>query len=206
MNSLNQYFANESAKQELRKITQLYANSRDSATRHKCFISYHGADAQEVLSFVTKYESVLIPRVIGITEEDPAISSDDTEYIMDTIRDKYLADSTVTIVMVGACTWSRKFIDWEIYSSLRRDRVNRLNGLMGIQLPSAAVSNAQVPSRLGENLKKAGDSDAYARYWSYPTSESSLRDLIEDAFVARKKRDSLIRIGGPRKLRNSSCP
>ncbi|MEV8546275.1 TIR domain-containing protein [Streptomyces sp. NPDC051572] len=206
MNSLNQYFANDIAKRELRYISESYANSKDSATRHKCFISYHGADAQEVLAFVKRFEGAFIPRIIGVTEEDPAVNSDDTDYVMDAIRDKYLADSTVTIVMSGACTWSRKFIDWEIYSSLRRDKVNRLNGLMGIQLPSVAASGAQVPIRLSDNLKNGDVLDAYARYWAYPTSERSLRDQIEDAFGARNRRDSLIQNGRVRKMRNSSCP
>ena len=52
---------------------------------------------------------------------------------MDRIRDYYLTDSSVTIVLVGACTWARKYIDWEVYSTLRRDKNNRLSGLMAIE-------------------------------------------------------------------------
>ncbi|WP_420076386.1 TIR domain-containing protein [Streptomyces sp. JL3001] len=206
MTSLDRFYANEAAKKELRRISARYAASSDSPTRHKCFVSYHGADAQEVLAFVQRYENVFIPRVIGITEDDPAINSDDADYIMDTIREKYLSDSTVTILMVGRCTWSRKFIDWEIFSSLRRGRVNRLNGLMGIQLPSATNPNAQVPARLSDNLRKGDGGDAYARYWKYPTSDQFLRECIEDAFEARQKRQHLIQKAGPRKQKNSPCP
>ncbi|WP_372493341.1 TIR domain-containing protein [Janibacter melonis] len=39
---------------------------------------------------------------------------------MDRIRTKYLGDSSVTIVLVGSCTWARRYVDWEVYSSLRR--------------------------------------------------------------------------------------
>ncbi|MFJ4328202.1 TIR domain-containing protein [Streptomyces tricolor] len=206
MNALTNYFANEQAKQELRQISARYASSSDTAVRHKCFISYHGANATEVLSFVKRYEHIFIPRVIGVTEDDPRINSDNIDYVMDTIREKYLSDSTVTILMVGNCTWSRKFIDWEIYSSLRRDRVNRLNGLMGIELPSAVQVSATLPSRFNDNLPKNSGEDGYARYWKYPRTDQALRDCIQDAFDARQKRDHLIRNTRQRRQRDSSCP
>ena len=43
----------------------------------------------------------------------------DTERVMQRIRDEYLKDSTVTVVLIGQHTWQRKYVDWEIYSSLR---------------------------------------------------------------------------------------
>lgn len=197
------YFANELAKQQLIQISQRYADVKDSATRHKCFISYHGADAQEVLEFVEKFEGAFIPRVIGITDSDPAIDSNNSDYIMDRIREKYLRDSTVTIVMTGACTWSRRFIDWEIYSSLRRGSVNRINGLMAIQLPSTNGSGAKLPPRLADNVN---GEDGYARYWKYPSTVNSLRSLIETAFQARQSKSHLIDNSRVRKERSSSCP
>ncbi|WP_237304977.1 TIR domain-containing protein [Streptomyces qaidamensis] len=206
MNSPANRYANEQAKQELRRISARYAGSRDTAVRHKCFISYHGANATEVLSFVKRYEHVLIPRVIGVTDDDPRIASDDIDYVMDTIREKYLSDSTVTILMVGNCTWARKFIDWEIYSSLRRDKVNRLNGLMGIELPSAAQAGITLQSRFSDNLPKKSGEDGYARYWKYPRTDQALRDCIHDAFEARRKRDHLIRNTRQRRQRDSPCP
>jgi hypothetical protein len=206
VNSAANYYANEQAKQELRQISARYAGSSETATRHKCFISYHGANATEVLSFVKRFEHIFIPRVIGVTDDDPRINSDDVDYVMDTIRDKYLSDSTITILMVGNCTWSRKFIDWEIYSSLRRDKVNRLNGLMGIELPSVAESGATLQSRFSENLPKEEGEDGYARYWSYPRTDQALRDCIQDAFNARRKRDHLIQKARQRRQRDSACP
>ncbi|MBN1655077.1 MAG: TIR domain-containing protein [Deltaproteobacteria bacterium] len=41
------------------------------------------------------------------------------DYVMRRIRDEHLRDSTVTIVMIGNCTWSRKYVDWELQASLR---------------------------------------------------------------------------------------
>src|SRR4051812_6301846 len=100
------------------------------AVRRKCFISFHAGDADEVTAFVERFEEVIIPKVLGVTDDDPWVNSINTDYIMDKVREKYLTDSTVTIVMVGRCTWARKYVDWEIYSSLRNDKNNRRNGLL----------------------------------------------------------------------------
>lgn len=202
----NRYWANQRAQQELVRISQSFANVQESATRHKCFISYHGADAEEVLAFVENYDDVFIPRVIGITSDDPAIESSDSDYIMDRIREKYLQDSTVTIVMIGSCTWSRKFIDWEIYSSLRRGKINRLNGVMALQLPSVAGSGGKLPARLSDNILGVKGEDGYARYWTYPSSKQGLRSCIDEAFAARSTRSHLINNSRARKINNSPCP
>lgn len=186
------------AKSRLRQLSESHRYSQDSPTRHKCFISYHSDDAVEVLKFVENFESVFIPKVIGISDEDPAVDSNNTDYIMDRIRDKYLADSTVTIVMVGECTWARKFIDWEVYSSLRRDRRNRLNGLMAIQLPGAG----RLPDRVDDNVGE----EFYGRYYKYPRSNESLRSMIDDAYNARQTRAHLIDNSRARRVRNSPCP
>ena len=54
---------------------------------------------------------------------------------MNQIREKCLLDSTVTIVLLGKCTHSRRHVDWEIKSSLRQG-ASAPNGLIGIVLPS----------------------------------------------------------------------
>lgn len=55
---------------------------------------------------------------------------------MQQIRDNYLRDSSVTIVLVGKDTWKRKFIDWEISASIRNTQNNPRSGLFGIILPT----------------------------------------------------------------------
>lgn len=200
------------AQARLRDITRAYASTPETKTasgaiRHKCFISYHSADAVEVLDFVEKFESVFIPRAVGVSEESPWIDSVNDEYIFDTIRDDYLADSTVTIALIGRCSKARKFIDWEIYSSLRQDRVNRLNGLMAIQLPSVSGQSVSLPARISDNvIRDANNADmGYARYWKYPTAEWDLRSFIQDAFDARTNRRHLIKNSRERKRYDDIC-
>jgi hypothetical protein len=181
------------------------AKSNDP-TRHKCFISYHADDADEVAAFVEAFGAAFIPRVIGVSDADDFIDSDDTDYVMDQIREKHLTDSTVTIVAVGACTWARRYIDWEISSTLRDDSKNRRSGLMGVTLPSVAAVPRRTPPRLADNLKGANNSEGYARWWKYPTSESQLRGYIDDAYLARTSRSELIDNSRARKINNSTCP
>lgn len=204
---MNLGYQNRTAQARLVEISQRAEFRADSPVRHKCFLSYHAVDAQEVLAFVESFGDYFIPRAIGISEDDPVIQSEDNDYIMDRIRSKYLSNSTVTIVMVGECTWARKFVDWEVYSSLRKDKVNRLNGLMAIQLPSGKRAGARLPMRVSANVIREGGKDVgYARYYEYPTSGTTLKAWIQDAFDARRTRDGLIQNGLDRKKNNSSCP
>ncbi|MFE1798194.1 TIR domain-containing protein [Streptomyces sp. NPDC059517] len=194
------------AQERLTAISRQLEYKADSTTRHKCFLSYHAVDAPEVLSFVNTYGEFFIPRAIGVSEDDPVIQSDNNDYIMDRIREKYLADTTVTIVMVGKCTWARKFVDWEVYSTLRKDKVNRLSGLLALQLPSGRTSNAPLPGRVDDNVVRYSGEDAgYARYYTYPTTGSTLQNWIHDAYTARRDRSHLISNGRARKINNSSC-
>ena len=51
------------------------------------------------------------------------------------IRDRFIADATVTMVLVGRCTWQSKHVEWEIGSSLRHTSNNPTCGLLGTLLP-----------------------------------------------------------------------
>lgn len=192
---------------QLERLTKAFENtpegSRTAASapvRHKVFLSYHAVDAQEVLNFVENNTDVFIPRAIGMEEDgSDIINSTDVAYIRQTIKRKYLRDSTVTLVAVGSCTWARKFVDWEIYSSLRSDP--KASGLLAVQLPSISDSKPQLPARLSKNV-----SSGYASYYVPPSSKSSLRDWIQKAFDRRSSHANKIEVGGSLRERNSSCP
>ena len=91
---------------------------------HKIFISYHHGDTpyEGDKDYREKLEKILATSGIAINHSVPyeAISSDlMTETVRQKIRDEYLRDATVTVVLVGKDTWRRKHVDWEIGSSLR---------------------------------------------------------------------------------------
>lgn len=199
------------AQQRLRQLSRQFEDTReykgqDGRVRHKCFLSYHVEDAEAVEAFVQAYDSVFIPKVIGISDDSPFINSVNVDYIMDCVREQYLTDSTVTIVFVGQCTWARKFVDWEVYSSLRAGKNNQRNGLMAIELPGSAT-NRRLPARLSDNvLRDSKDNNiGYARYWAYPSYPATLQNWIEDAFDARSSRANLINNSRTRATANQAC-
>ena len=188
---------------EVQRIAEQASLRKSDSSRHKCFISYHVADMGEVERFVADYGSEFLPRSVGVTEDDDFVASTDTEYIKRRIREKYLADSTVTIVLLGAGTWGRKFVDWEISSSLLNDSVNRRSGLLVIPLPSMRNS-AHLPDRVSDNWVKGDQAASYSAYRGYPTGLSSFRADIEAAFVARGSKGSLVNNSRALRQRNAA--
>jgi MTH538 TIR-like domain (DUF1863) len=181
------------------------ARQAPPVVRHKVFVSYHGADIDAVTTFVETFGDVFIPRVIGASDSDDfkdPVDSKDEDYIKRAIRERYLTDSTVTLVYVGSCTRSRKYVDWEISSTLRNDSNNKRSGLLGIAPPGVSVVNP--PDRLEDNTPK-GDKDGYARLWRYPSSAEILRQRIDDAFHARDLRSSLVKNSRELRKRNGTC-
>jgi len=165
--------------------------------RRKCFVSYHHEDLGAVDAFIARFgPQNFIKR--GVTLPDEVIDSTNTDYVMRRVRELYVRDSTVTIVLIGPCTWSRRFVDWEIQASLRQPASGFPNGLIGILLDRAA--RPALPPRFRLNRDSG-----YARYHYYPSSASSLEEWIEDAYLARQSRTQLIRNPRERFLRNRAC-
>ena len=175
-------------------------------TRHKCFISYHHDDEQEVKEFIDTFDhsrDIFISRGIGAGMDGDIIQSIDDDYIKQRIRSKYLRDSTVTIVLIGHCTWSRRFVDWEIAASLRNTATSKRNGLLAISLPSVADTYVNLPERLMDNLPQSSG-QSYAQWWKYPSSANDLAGYIEQAYSARMSLDHLV--DNSRQLsRNNKC-
>ncbi|WP_434509812.1 TIR domain-containing protein [Desulfitobacterium sp. AusDCA] len=173
--------------------------------KRRVFISHYKGDRTEVDDFVQKFaieEKVFTPYVLGANDNDEFINSANPEYVMTQIRKKYLLDTTVTIVLIGSCTHSRRYIDWELKSSLKQGEYTP-NGVMGIILPSKGNS-AYLPPRLEDNWSK-GHENCYARYWVYPKTAEQLGAWIEDAFNARTSRAHLIKNSQDMMKYNAKC-
>ncbi len=106
---------------------------------HKVFISYHHSNDQPFKDALVAFggrHSVFLDRSVD-TGDIPDIWTD--ERIRRRIRDRFLMDSTVTVVLVGNETRRRKHVDWEIYSSMYDGQVNKRSGIVVINLPG--ISN-----------------------------------------------------------------
>lgn len=172
----------------------LLSSLYEKPVKRKVFISYHHGGDQAYYNafsehFHDRYE------IIYDNSLERQIDSDNTEYVMRRIRENYITGSSCTIVMVGAQTHLRKYVDWEIKATL-----DAQHGLVGIVLPTALV-NAQkqiiVPDRLNDNIQTG-----YASWtlWSdIANGAVDLNGLIEQANSRNK---NLINNTRDRKLRN----
>lgn len=173
--------------------------------KRKVFISFHQKDRLEVDAFINTWatrEDVFIPKALGISDNDDFIDSTNPEYVMSRIREKYLGDSTVTIVLIGKCTHGRRYVDWEIKASLRQGAYTP-NGLLGILLSSQGNS-AHLPQRFKDNWGK-DELNCYSRYRAYPANSQQLADWIEDAYNARTTRAHLIQNSADMMKYNGKC-
>ncbi|MFA5146962.1 MAG: TIR domain-containing protein [Candidatus Omnitrophota bacterium] len=175
-------------------------------TKRNVFISYHHGDDAEVKTFIkrwTEAESVFTPKGLGLRFTDDIIKSDNPEYVMSQIRAKYIQDASVTIVLLGTCTHSRRYVDWEIKASLRQEKNGLPNGLLGIILPSRG-NTAHLPERFAANWTD-GHINCYARFWVAPSSATELRGWIEDAYSSRTKKAHLIKNSADMMKNNATC-
>ena len=118
---------------------------------HKVFISYHHHNDQEYKELLAEWgtdNEIFVDRSVDTGDISDSL---DDESIREIIRDEYLRDSTVTIVLVGTETKTRKHVDWEIYSSMFDGRLNKKSGILVINLPR--VDNDNVWAALGGKEK-----------------------------------------------------
>jgi len=107
-------------------MSQYYSLRMQPYSTDYVYVHFHPQRAEEV---------VYVGRALGTSFSDDIINSTNPEYVMSQIRQKYLGDSTVTIVLVGTCTHSRRYVDWELKASLRQGDCTP-NGVLAFLLPS----------------------------------------------------------------------
>ena len=161
--------------------------------RHKVFISYHHDDEKWKERFLSMMEDRIVDKSVNIDEfADNHPPTDDTLRL---IREEHISDATVTVILIGRCTWQRKYVDWEIGATLRDTNMNPRCGLLGILLPSHPDHNQPqynrrlLPPRLADNLGQ-NDPFAFIRRWPGQRNRQradDMQDWIHQAFNRRKR-------------------
>ncbi|MBI4702337.1 MAG: TIR domain-containing protein [Deltaproteobacteria bacterium] len=167
-------------------------------TRHTVFISYHHENDESrrkifELRFGNAY-GVIIPTPVGLGDIPAGLSA---ETVRQKIRDEYLRDPSVTVVLVGTETWSRKHVDWEIGSTLRDTERNPRGGLLGVLLPTYVEENRHqfdsaseegteyyqytLPPRLAQNVQRG-----YAPLIRWTDSPEEIAGWVHETY--RRKR------------------
>ncbi len=160
---------------------------------HKVFLSYHH-ELDECykkifeLWFCNKCRTIMTGSV-QIGDIDPYLP---TETIRQKIRDEYLRDTSVTIVLVGALTWQRKHVDWEIASSIRDTAANPRSGLLGVLLLAyyeyhfgghrGKYNSRTIPPCLHDNIK-AG----FASIYSWSEDPNEVQNWIHKACLGKSR-------------------
>lgn len=84
--------------------------------KHKLFISYyHNNDEYYKNKFEELFGDLFINKSVKLGDIDDDLSE---EYIKRLIRENYISDTSVVVVLVGKNTYCRKHVDWEISSRI----------------------------------------------------------------------------------------
>jgi len=107
---------------------------------HKVFMSFHHKDQTYKDALIDLNERY--PMFVDGSVDTGNVSDQlPDETIRQKIRDDYLRDTTVTMVLVGQGTKGRKHVDWEIYSSMYDGLKNKRSGILAVLLPGANPGN-----------------------------------------------------------------
>lgn len=154
--------------------------------RQRIFVSYHhGVDEAHRDVFVAAAGDM----VVGCSEGDAALDGEgNAEESRRRLRDQLLRESIVTVVLIGARTWQRRHVDWEIGCSLRNGQFGERSGLLGVLLPSypppvdAPYHHYTLPPRLADNVVGLAP---FARVYAWPPAPVEVEGWVRSAYHRR---------------------
>ncbi|MQU60673.1 hypothetical protein GHO26_23265 [Pseudomonas helleri] len=167
----------------------------DVPVKHKVFVSYHHHGDQAYYNLFSKLFHDTYD-VIYDNSLERSIDSDDVNYVMRRIRENHITGTSCTIVLVGAESPTRKYIDWEISATLEKG-----HALIGVRLPTARLTQDNkyvvVPDRLLDNIHTG-----FASWFTWEQITSSTAQLGQHIQDAKNRSISLINNTRTRRVRN----
>lgn len=162
--------------------------------RHKVFISYYHHDdqiykdiminMQELNSETWQLQSIFEDCSVHENEiDDTGLTSEQIRCI---IRDEYIKDATVLILLCGQNTRKRKHIDWEIHAAMYDSDKNPQMGILVINLPtinqSVRASTNEEKPLLSDNgnwfsLKTRQEFEQYYPYMPSRIIDNFIKDV-----------------------------
>ena len=156
--------------------------------KYKVYVSYHHCiEDQECRDH---FEEILLANQDVVIMKSVQIENIELNLDVETIREKYLTDSTVTVVLIGFDTWQRKQVDWEIAASIATTKNTPTSGLLGIILPTYHKNDTfkynehTIPPRLNDNIRCG-----FASIHFWDTDPFIIQNWIHDAFERRTQFD-----------------
>ena len=162
---------------------------------HNVFISYHHRNDQY-------YKNALLElgRSIGVFIDKSVDTADISERLSDQairekIRDEYLRDSTVTVLLAGLETKGRKHIDWELYSSMFDGVRNKKSGILVVTLPATNCTYFTAVHH-GEDEKRVIYPEQTPRCQQLPQPLIRLRQWILTKCPGKRGKVTLVSLPG----------
>lgn len=105
--------------------------------KHKVFISYYHEDDQDFKNALLEAnEDFNLFDDYSVHEDEINDEGLTSEQIRRIIRDKYMQEATVLVLLCGQNTKRRKHIDWEIHTAMYDSDTNPKMGILVINLPN----------------------------------------------------------------------
>ncbi len=170
-----------------------HSNPAIQAEKHKVFISYYPHADQ---GYRNAFERIFGHLFISKSVEPGFVTSDlGADYIERLIREGYITERSVVIVLVGPKTYGRRNVDWEISAGLNK-KAGGYSGLIGILLPEFPLQqfgnylDKDLPARLADNAK-SGFASTYLWDW-FCADQNRVTYAIQSAFEARIGKANLV--------------
>lgn len=162
--------------------------------KRRIFVSYHHHGDRAYYNefarmFAATYDAIEDNSVVR------EIDSNNSDYVIRAIRENYITGSSCTVVLCGAQTPWRKFVDWEIRATL-----DKQHGLIGINLPTNPLTPQNkytVPDRLHDNIVSG-----YAAWLQWNDLTQGPGFLTQQIEAATTKSAALIMNSRPLRQRN----
>lgn len=162
--------------------------------KRRIFVSYHHhGDRVYYNEFARMFAAIY--EAIEDNSVEREIDSDNSDYVIRAIRENYITGSSCTVVLCGAQTPWRKFVDWEIKATL-----DKQHGLIGINLPTNQLTPQKkytVPDRLHDNIVSG-----YAAWLQWSDLAQGSSYLTQQIEAATSKSAALIMNARPLRQRN----
>lgn len=153
--------------------------------KHKVFISYYHDDDQIYKDYLCdnlNFDSELfVDYSVRDGDIDDTNKSDET--IRREIRDDYIADATVLLLLCGPNTKKRKYIDWELHAAMYDTENNPKMGIIVINLPRSNNNVRAVTEREKEIVSPGSYWVTYSKREEYENHYPSVPSRIIDSLV-----------------------
>lgn len=178
-------------------------------TTHRVHLAFDPADRKKVEAFVAEFD----PTGERLTAAATRLGdTTDRNALLARLRADTLADTSVTLVLIGTRTWAKSLIDVQIAATLYdpesadnatdfgRQPSPHHGGLFAITLPGIDhLVPTYLPQRFADNFHgKTG----FARWFKYPDSVEELADMINIAESYRTSHNRFVHNKRPLQLKD----